>query len=108
MFVVASDYLLRREEQRGVVLKLLACRTRGPGSTPFLAATISEIGNLLLPSHDMAEMLKTTNRQPILASRNFDVLHPISNNQLEFQLVSPSQETVGHCFDLFTRVVTKI
>ena len=42
----------------GVVVKLLACGARGlqvPGSIPGLAATISEIGYLLLRSRDMAE-----------------------------------------------------
>ena len=43
----------------------------------------------------------------ILAAIIFYVLHPIPNNQLEFQLVSPSQEIFGHCFDLFTTVVTE-
>ena len=39
----------------GVVVKLLACGAEGRGSIPGLAATISEIGYLLLPSRDMAE-----------------------------------------------------
>ena len=39
----------------GVVVKLLACGARGPGSISGLAATISEIGYLLLPRRDMAE-----------------------------------------------------
>ena len=39
----------------GVVVKLLACGAEGRGSIPRLAATISEIGYLLLPSRDMAE-----------------------------------------------------
>ena len=43
----------------------------------------------------------------ILASINFDVLHPIPNNQLEFQLVSTFHQIVGHRFDLFTTLVTK-
>ena len=41
----------------GVVVKLLACRARGPGFDSYLAATISEISYLLLPSCDMAEIL---------------------------------------------------
>ena len=41
----------------GVVVKLLACRTRDLDSIPGLTATISEIGYLLLPSRDMAEIL---------------------------------------------------
>ena len=40
----------------GVVVKLLACGARGPGSIPGLAATISEIGDLL-SIRDMAEIL---------------------------------------------------
>ena len=43
----------------------------------------------------------------ILALIIFDVLNPIPNNQLEFQLVSPRHEIVSHCFDLFTTLVTK-
>ena len=39
----------------GVVVKLLACRERGPGSIHNLAATISEIGCILL-SRDIAEI----------------------------------------------------
>ena len=37
------------------VVKLLTFGARGPGFIPGLAATISEIGYLLLPSRDMAE-----------------------------------------------------
>ena len=37
------------------VVKLLAFGARGPEFIPGLAATISEIGYLLLPSRDMAE-----------------------------------------------------
>ena len=40
----------------GVVVKLLACGASGRGSSPVLVATISEIGHLLLPSPDMAEI----------------------------------------------------
>ena len=40
----------------GRVVKLLACRARGPGSIPRLAIWISEIGYLLLPSRDMTEI----------------------------------------------------
>ena len=40
----------------------------------------------------------------ILASIIFDVLHPIPNNQLEFQLVSTF---LYFRFDLFTTLVTK-
>ena len=41
----------------GVVVKLLACETRGPGYDSWSRRyTISEIGNLLLPSRDMAEI----------------------------------------------------
>ena len=55
----------------GVVVKLLACGARGPGLVSGLAATISEIGYLLLPSCDIAErslkrllkILKTTTNQ---------------------------------------------
>ena len=43
----------------------------------------------------------------ILALIIFDVLNPISNNQLEFQLVSHRHEIVGHCFDLLATLVTK-
>ena len=39
----------------GVVVKLLACGAGGRGSISGLAATISEISYLLLPSRDMAE-----------------------------------------------------
>ena len=39
----------------GVVVKLLVSGARGPGSIPSLAATISEIGYLLLLSREMAE-----------------------------------------------------
>ena len=57
----------------GVVVRLLACRTRGPrfdSQSRRLGATISEIGYLLLPSRNMAEILlnkathilKTTNQ----------------------------------------------
>ena len=38
------------------VVKLFACGARGPGSIPGLATWYSEIGNLLLPSSDMAEI----------------------------------------------------
>ena len=38
------------------VIKLLVCGVSGWGSIPSLAATISEIGYLLLPSRDMAEI----------------------------------------------------
>ena len=41
----------------GVVVKLLACRASGRGSISGLATTVSEIGYLLLPSCDMAEIL---------------------------------------------------
>ena len=37
----------------------------------------------------------------------FDGLHTIPNNKLEFQLVSTFHQIVGHCFDLFTMLVTK-
>ena len=39
----------------GVVVKQLACGARVPGSIPGSAATISEIGYILLPGRDMAE-----------------------------------------------------
>ena len=39
-----------------VVIKLFACTERGLGSIPGLAATISDIGFLLHPSRDMAEI----------------------------------------------------
>ena len=43
------------------MVKLLACGARGLGSIPGLAATISEIGYLLLSSRYMAEVsLKVT------------------------------------------------
>ena len=38
------------------MVKLLACGERGPGSIHCIAATISEIGDLLLLSRDLAEM----------------------------------------------------
>ena len=38
------------------MVKLLACGARGLGFYVGLAATISEIGYLLLPSCDMAEI----------------------------------------------------
>ena len=37
------------------MVKLLACRARGPGFDSMSCATISEIGYLLLPCRDMAE-----------------------------------------------------
>ena len=40
----------------GRVVKLLACGATGRGSIPRLATWISEIGYLLLPSRDMAEI----------------------------------------------------
>ena len=40
----------------GRVVKLLACGARGPGSIPRLATWITEIGYLLPPSRDMAEI----------------------------------------------------
>ena len=53
----------------GRVVKLLACRAEGGGSIPGLATWISEMGYLLLPSRDMAEIplkrckfLNTTNQ----------------------------------------------
>ena len=69
---------------RRQVIKLLACGARGlllqvRGSIPSLAATISEIGYLLLPSRDMAERsLKwrkstklPTNRQNLQTATTF-------------------------------------
>ena len=50
------------------MVKLLACRAGGPGSIPGLDATISEIGYLLLPSRDMAEISlnrRKSSKQPI-------------------------------------------
>ena len=44
----------------GVVVKLLACRASGPGLALSLTATISEIGHLLLPNHDLTEYVKVT------------------------------------------------
>ena len=41
----------------GVVVKLLTCGTRGRGSIPGLAATISEIWYILPPNRDLAEIL---------------------------------------------------
>ena len=41
----------------GVVVMLLACGGIGPGSIRSLAATISEMGYLLLRRIDIAEML---------------------------------------------------
>ena len=49
------DHMIGSRSSSGVVVKLLVCGARGPGSIPGLAATISEIGCLLLPSRDMAE-----------------------------------------------------
>ena len=50
------------------VVMLLACGARGPGSILGLAATISEIGYLLLQSRDIAEISlnrhKSSNNQP--------------------------------------------
>ena len=43
----------------GVVVKLLACEARGPGSIPGLATTISKIGYLLLPGAAVAEWLSS-------------------------------------------------
>ena len=43
----------------GVVVKLLACGARGPGSIPGLAPTTSEIGCLLLPCRDTAEIKRS-------------------------------------------------
>ena len=40
----------------GVVVKLLACGARGRGSIPGLAATILQMGNLLLQSCNKAEI----------------------------------------------------
>ena len=51
----------------GVVVKLLVCGARGPGSIPGLVATISELGYLLLPSCDMTErslMRRKSSKQP--------------------------------------------
>ena len=52
----------------GVSFKLLACRVGGQGSIPGLTTTISEIGYLLLPSRDMAEIsfidVNPQNNQP--------------------------------------------
>ena len=52
------------------MVTLLVCGARGPGSIPGLAATISEIGYLLLPSRDMVEISlnrrKSSNNQPTI------------------------------------------
>ena len=55
----------------GVVVKLLACGAEDQGSIPGLAATISEIGYLLLPSRDMAEKSlkrRKSSKQPRIPS----------------------------------------
>ena len=52
---VTRPFQLYHGSSGGVVVKLLACGAEGRGSIPGLAATISEIGYLLLPCRDMAE-----------------------------------------------------
>ena len=55
---MSNELCHRGVESSGVaVVKLLACGARGPGFNSSLAATILEIGYLLLPSCDMAEIL---------------------------------------------------
>ena len=67
--------------------------------TPLVYLHILAINILALPSglkkYRYAYILTVHTEEYqkfIIASIIFDVLHPISNNQLEFQLVSPSQE----------------
>ena len=48
--------MLQEQQWCSDVVKLLACKAGGRGSIPGLAATISEIGYLLLSSHDIAEI----------------------------------------------------
>ena len=50
-----SPVLYFERSSGGAVVKLLAYGARGPDSIPGLAATISEIGYLLLQSRDKAE-----------------------------------------------------
>ena len=51
---INPKYIIR--SSGGIVVKLLACGVSDRGSIPGLAASISEIGYLLLPSRDMAEI----------------------------------------------------
>ena len=56
LFRKGITWLRDRAVVHGRVVKLLACGARRPGSLPGLATWISEIGYLLLPSRDMAEI----------------------------------------------------
>ena len=53
---MSSSPIVNLRGSGGVVVKLLVCGARGPGSISGLAAMISEISYLLLPSHNMAEI----------------------------------------------------
>ena len=55
----------------GWVAKLLACGARSPGSIPRLATWISEIGYLLLPSRDMAEIPLKRRKSSIQPTNQF-------------------------------------
>ena len=78
---IIKDYLtIKFEASRakrsrgGVVVKLLACRAKGPGFDSLLSNTFSEIGYLLLPSCDMAEILLKlgkSSKQPTIFDKEF-------------------------------------
>ena len=77
VFLQSNSNLLNFEvrepgRERGggrVVVTLLACGTRGPDSIPSLAAWISEIGYLLLPSHNMADIPLARRKSSITVGR---------------------------------------
>ena len=55
------------------MVKLLACGARGLVWIPGLAATISRIGYLLLPSHDMAEIVLKQRKSSLQPTLNYHI-----------------------------------